>query len=283
MQKLYFFFIHNKFRETLQNYTFILLSVFIFLNLSCSDEKKDKTWWESLFSLNPKENVIGDAGNYDDYDEFDEQNPFYISHFYWDYEGKWHAVWKIPKLYVNDAIWEITKLEMEDIQKRKNKDNNFEPKKYWQNIYHKIYQLNKDRMDNIVETFRKIKDRYKMSDREIILFILAFIQGIDYMVPGNYFGLVPPPLILASSKGDCDSKALLLITILKKLNYDAILFHSIIYKHAMVGVWFYGSGKYIEFRGKKYYFCETTQTGWLLGQLPPDVDDVNNWYPIEID
>src|SRR5439155_12063698 len=39
--------------------------------------------------------------------------------------------------------------------------------------------------------------------------IVAFVQGIHYEIPKEPFGLMPPALVVAEKRGDCDSKSLL--------------------------------------------------------------------------
>ena len=260
-----------------------LCFLFFLINIiNCQKDDNNVNWWLDFFSRNQKNQTKSITKTLPHINIIKNKSDYNVN-FIWEYKGKWSGNWIIKENIIKKTLLELKKLEYEDIEYRENVVNRLNPKEYWKRIYRKIYSLNEDRVDNIILSLKETKDKYRFQDNEMILYILAFIQSIKYTVPDNYFGLITPPLIIASGKGDCDSKAILLITILKKLNYDAILFHSVHYKHAMVGVWFEGTGKYIEYYGKKYYFCETTQSGWLLGQLPPDVQDVKHWYPIEID
>ena len=44
--------------------------------------------------------------------------------------------------------------------------------------------------------------------------------------------------------------------------------------HLAVGVHISGNpeGEYVIHQGKRYYYCETTTTGYVVGELPPDVE-----------
>ena len=32
------------------------------------------------------------------------------------------------------------------------------------------------------------------------------------------------------------------------------------------------SGTYIEYDGSDYFYCETTSPGWMIGDMPPELD-----------
>ncbi|SMB96224.1 Copper amine oxidase N-terminal domain-containing protein [Thermanaeromonas toyohensis ToBE] len=107
-------------------------------------------------------------------------------------------------------------------------------------------------------------------------FIAAFVQSIPYKIifPTN---TEYPPQVIAHG-GDCINKSVLLAAILRKLGYRvAILVYPLPIAHAAVGVAF--SVDQIPsdrltmnlrgyFRGNtNYYFIETTEPGWRIGEL----------------
>jgi hypothetical protein len=49
------------------------------------------------------------------------------------------------------------------------------------------------------------------------------------------------------------------------------------YRHAMIAIDLPASGDHIIHKGKKFYFWETTNTGWLPGMLPPDTNNIAYW------
>ena len=65
---------------------------------------------------------------------------------------------------------------------------------------------------------------------------------------------------------------------LKKFGYDVIILNSDVYGHSILGLNILSSGRYKSYLGKRYYTWETTSEGWMLGDLPPDVSNMSNWY-----
>ncbi|RJX16706.1 MAG: hypothetical protein C4575_14835 [Desulforudis sp.] len=77
---------------------------------------------------------------------------------------------------------------------------------------------------------------------------------------------------LVDQKGDCEDTSILLASILKEMNYGVVL---ILLPgdpgHMAVGV--KGEnlpGVYYEYQGTRYYYVETTGTGWSIGQIPKE-------------
>ncbi|MBU0460882.1 MAG: hypothetical protein KJ771_08825 [Nanoarchaeota archaeon] len=73
---------------------------------------------------------------------------------------------------------------------------------------------------------------------------------------------------IVDHKGDCEDTSFLMVAVLKALNIDSVI---LIYSdHAAVGVACNGcSGTYYNYRGKKFYFLESTSAPgqWELGQI----------------
>ena len=82
------------------------------------------------------------------------------------------------------------------------------------------------------------------------------------------YGLKTPTQFLESFKGDCDTRTLLLYTIFKHYHYDVAIINSAYYGHSMLGLSLPDlTGAYKVANGVKYYFWETTEKGFLPGQL----------------
>ena len=73
-----------------------------------------------------------------------------------------------------------------------------------------------------------------------------------------------------------------MIIILRRLGFDAVMYHSVDYAHAMVGLNINATGTYKTYNGKKYYFVESTYPGWKIGDLPPNMNDTKKWRIIPI-
>jgi hypothetical protein len=153
----------------------------------------------------------------------------------------------------------------------------------WHEIYKRIYWQSYNKFDMILKGFDDVFKKEKMSDRDKLYFMISFVQNIEYKRPGGELDLLPPLGTLATKFGDCDTKALLLYIILERTGVDCILYWSFQYKHAMLGIAINARGNYKSYKGKNYYFVETTYPGWEIGDIDPAMDDLNLWFIDDID
>ena len=86
--------------------------------------------------------------------------------------------------------------------------------------------------------------------------VLAFLQGL---------------------KGDCDTRTVILYSILKHFNYDVAILNSDFYRHSILGVNIPASGDYKLHRGKRYYLWETTAKYFKIGEMAPRMEDLSHW------
>lgn len=180
---------------------------------------------------------------------------------------------------------EIANLSSGDlnVNPRYKSDKVYFAKLMWHEIYKRIYWQSYDKFDSILKGFDEVFRMEKMNDRDKVYFIISFIQNIEYKRPGGELDLLPPLGTLATRYGDCDTKALLLYIILEKAGIDCVMFWSFQYKHAMLGVAINARGNYKTHRGKNYYFVETTYPDWQIGDIDPEMDDLNMWYVDDLD
>lgn len=153
----------------------------------------------------------------------------------------------------------------------------------WHEVYIRLYNQAYPKFDKILKGFNEIFSKEKLNDRDKVYFIITFVQNIEYKRPGGKLDLLPPIPTLASKYGDCDTKALLLYVLLERIGVDCVMFWSYQYKHAMLGVAGTGRGNFKLHKGKNYYFIETTYPGWTIGDISPDMDDLNYWYVDDLD
>lgn len=148
----------------------------------------------------------------------------------------------------------------------------------WKGIYRKVYKQSYSQIDDIAKGLTKIFNEEKMSASDRILFLTTFVQNIEYKLPESALGFLPPVICLRDKFGDCDTKALLLYVLLERMNVDCVMFWSLYYHHAMIGINTNAAGLYKVHQGRRYYFLETTYPGWDIGVLPPEVDNIDYWY-----
>ena len=120
---------------------------------------------------------------------------------------------------------------------------------------------------------------------ETISFILSFVQSLPYTsdnVTTNHDEYPRFPIeTLVDDGGDCEDTSILFATLVLVLGYGAVYINPP--DHLAVGV--LGdediSGTYFPYQNRRYYYCETTGTGWEIGDLPPEVGTTAKIYDIQ--
>lgn len=146
-------------------------------------------------------------------------------------------------------------------------------------VYKRLIGRTHDDVLAIARQFKKRADAHKLDALHVAEMALAYVQTIPYEVPADEpFGLKPPPLVITSKKGDCDSKSLLLYMILNQLGIEAVILSSKAHAHTMVGIPLPTQGTAFRWKDRKYAFAETTAKGATLGYLAPDLASPNDWH-----
>ena len=178
---------------------------------------------------------------------------------------------------------------------------------FWGNLYKNASDFEKTKMDSIRKMFIDLKPSNNIQALKPIdqlNAILTSIQAIPYYLvhegscqqsaylsvfsrqyhqqnqpckPNTKYGLSMPSEFIANFKGDCDTRALFLYSILKERGLDVAVLVSEQYGHAILGINIPGKGKYVTKNGKKYLTFETTSKGWKIGQLPPNCSNTRYW------
>lgn len=152
---------------------------------------------------------------------------------------------------------------------------------YSERYYHRLYAHDSEVLDRISALVEDIAAQEALSAMDTVNLVVSLVQNIRYEIPKiNEFEVLSPVLCLDYRYGDCDTKTLLMLTILRKLGVDCIHLESDEYNHAMIGINVPATGDYLEVSGTKYYFLETTSPGWEIGVLPPDVNNTAYWYAL---
>lgn len=181
---------------------------------------------------------------------------------------------------------------------------NYDNQKYWRNVYSQIVKFDTTQMQFIYDYFEKIRVEKELDYQDFANVVVSFIQSIPYtlilstskeeainnggfirdyienkkgpLVENIKFGFLSPLEFLHSIRGDCDTRTLTIYSILSHFGYDVVILNCSI--HSMIGLNLPSQGKALKYKGKKYYFWETTATGWQLGQLPPQYEFNKDWY-----
>ena len=129
---------------------------------------------------------------------------------------------------------------------------------------------------------KSLADSKKYDATTTANFILRFVQvNVLYILDNESYGYPEywkfPVETLVDKNGDCEDSSVLYASIMNALGYDVVL---LFYKfedknsgHLAVGINLQGNhGEYVEDNRKEYYYCETTTSQFVIGQLPPEIE-----------
>ncbi len=133
-------------------------------------------------------------------------------------------------------------------------------------------------MSDLIQSFRNGAKNYNNS--QLASLVISFVQSFEYVTDDSWTGSYDeypkfPYETLYDHCGDCEDTAILLVTLLLELGFDACMLK--LPGHMAVGIkgnedlpgWRYTHN------GKQYFYIETTATGWQVGQIPDEYKNVN--------
>lgn len=177
-------------------------------------------------------------------------------------------------------------------------------------VYEYLENTDQSKMERTYSAFDSIKKANNLSETAFAKMVVSCIQSIPYYLvldqscnADSYydefvyrylqecnrdccigyekFGIRSPVEFISDLKGDCDTRALIIYSILKKFNYKVALISSEYYKHAMVAVSFENedriNGLSMNINNRNYYLWETTSTGFQPGQVPDANRNLSYW------
>lgn len=171
-------------------------------------------------------------------------------------------------------------------------------------IVSKIYDFDKNKLSLIYSMFDSLKTKHNLSEIKFAEVITSCIQDIPYTLVldndcnankyndkfiseylGNggkcegyiKFGLLAPNEFMGSLVGDCDTRTLLLFTVLNHYKYDVAMLGSELYRHSVIGINLPYNGISKIINGKRYVIWETTEQGIPPGVISREVSDMRFW------
>jgi hypothetical protein len=129
-------------------------------------------------------------------------------------------------------------------------------------------------IDTIVNGIEEAAADAGYDEIETVNFAVSFVQSMPYAadsVTTTYDEYPRYPIeTLVDNGGDCEDTSILMAAILDAMGYDLVLISPP--NHMAVGI--LGSegmsGTYWEHNNGKYYYLETTSSGWEIGELPEE-------------
>jgi len=145
-------------------------------------------------------------------------------------------------------------------------------------VYENIVARDRADLMPLVERFRARRTEAKLGTMDLAWLVVTFVQSIKYEIPEKEpFGILPPALVATQKRGDCDSKTLLGLILLKEMGIDGVLLSSAAHTHAMLGVALPAQGTKMTYAGRDYMFTEMTAKGSPIGHINPDLLKPNDW------
>jgi predicted nucleic acid-binding Zn ribbon protein len=141
------------------------------------------------------------------------------------------------------------------------------------------HPLDNQYINMLVSKIRQVAQQEGFSQYQTVSFTAAFVQSLPYtsdLVTTGYDEYPRYPIeTLVDNGGDCEDTAILMASLLSAMDYGVVLLVFLgpgVPAHCAVGVLggegIYGT--YWEHNGGKYYYLETTNTGWEIGQVPQE-------------
>ncbi|MFN7540289.1 MAG: hypothetical protein ACK5RQ_09600 [Bacteroidota bacterium] len=170
-----------------------------------------------------------------------------------------------------------------------------------------VYYLNEfdqDKLNLVYNAFDSIKIKNNLNERKFAEMIVSCIQDIPYTLildktcnsqlyddafikkyireggncEGNIkFGIYSPVEFSGNLLGDCDTRTLLLYTILSHFNYDVAMLGSDAYRHSILAINLPYPGVSKIIHGKRYVLWETTAPNMKPGEIPLEISNTENW------
>jgi hypothetical protein len=204
--------------------------------------------------------------------------------------------WNIPREAVSFCMGYPTleSVRRAEEAKRASMSTRVRDGNFWGGIYRNLVDQTGNELDYLADSLLNVGRSNQFDNLNLARLTVSFVQDIpySYVIPSdceNYrttgkpclgnvpYGIISPYEFLHTLYGDCDTRAVLLYVLLQKMGFDPMIVVSDEYAHAMLALNIPAQGDYLRYEGKKYYFWETTATGWAIGMLPPESNNKNYW------
>lgn len=163
-------------------------------------------------------------------------------------------------------------------------------KEAWCRYYQMIYKDSYGRLQNvyldIIETLYPIaleKNPHNV-DLQFAQMILSWVQDFEYKrdnTDARNSDFTSLPAVLCGEGNDCDSRSLLVSSILNTAGYESFILISRQYSHAMTCVELSAPGqKYIPAKTDREFLMGETTDSVTWGMIPKDFSDKSKWIPV---
>jgi hypothetical protein len=168
-----------------------------------------------------------------------------------------------------------------------------------------LWQADKENLKGVFHMLDSIRTHAGLDTMKFAKMVVAFVQDIPYSLvldnacnprlyadrfirnylenndgpcdPYQKFGINTPVEFLAGLKGDCDTRTLLLFSLLNEFDYKVAILSSEYYAHSMLGLRIPLEGESINYNDSEYLFWESTQAGVPAGIIPRETNNKKFW------
>ena len=138
----------------------------------------------------------------------------------------------------------------------------------------KLVEEGRTTIGNLTREFqRTFKQNRNWKRQDHVDFVLSFVQSLPYTLDDVTTGFDEfrryAVETLIEGGGDCEDTTILVAAILRGLGEETALIFTP--GHIAIGVSGDYTGSSLTYNGIKYFYCETTGTGWTVGKLPTSV------------
>ena len=178
---------------------------------------------------------------------------YYTRTYTWDYKG-----------YNQSHTLTIPKAYYEFYQQKPHTGRNFD--------HYALSEHDRQFLGQMIEAFEENGRKNNFTQNEIALNVIAFVQAMPYTSDNVTTGYDEYPRYpietLVDGGGDCEDSSILAAALLSEMGYSVILIE--LPGHMALGI--KGdeslSGTYYEYNGSRYYYVETTASGFGIGDIP---------------
>ena len=138
----------------------------------------------------------------------------------------------------------------------------------------KLVEEGRTTIGNLTREFQRIfKQNRSWNRQDRVDFVLSFVQSLPYTLDDVTTGFDEfrryAVETLIEGGGDCEDTTILVAAILQGLGEETALIFTP--GHIALGISGDYTGASLTHNGIKYFYCETTGTGWTVGKLPASV------------
>jgi len=148
--------------------------------------------------------------------------------------------------------------------------------KAWERYYRLIWRDSWRRLERATFAAQGALPR---DGAEIAAALLSWTQGFEYERDREGSDFLNLADAFAGKRGDCDSRALLLVLMLNQMGIDAVLLVSTEYAHSVAAIDVPGPGARFQVGSKKYLIADTTSKE-SMGMIASDIADPAKWFPV---